>query len=340
MGPGHRALTAARGRGRQGRRVIGSAAAAVLLLSGVAPPGHGQESGAAHPVREGYATADDGTRLYYRIVGDGPEAVVIPVGFYLEELLLPLAGPERRLVFYDPRGRGRSDAVDTTRVSLDHQVDDLEALRRELGIERMALIGWSGLGMEMAVYALRHPDRVTRLVQVAPVPPRNTPHNPEAYAERQRRMDQEALDRLRERRESGEFDGHPAAYCRALNELTLPVLFEDRSNVEELPDVCDHENEWPERLGPFFRALLGSFGDYDWRDELSSLRAPRLVVHGEGDAFPLEGSREWVRGFDNARLLVLPAARHFPFLDRPDLFFPAVDGFLSGEWPEGAERVE
>lgn len=88
-------------------------------------------------VREGFLAADDGMCLYYRVVGSGLQAIVVPVGFYLEPFLDRLASPERTLVFYDPRGRGRSDAVDPSRVSLDHQVRDVEAVRRHLGFERM-----------------------------------------------------------------------------------------------------------------------------------------------------------------------------------------------------------
>lgn len=297
----------------------------------------GSDGGSA--VTEGLITAPDGTRLYYRQIGEGSQVVVIPVGFYLEEALSPLAKPGRRLIFYDPRGRGRSDAVDTSRVSLDHQVSDLEALRQSLGIERMALIGWSGLGMEMVVYALRHPDRVTRLVQVAPVAARDKPYNERAYAERQRRLDPSAVRRFRERRDSGEFEGDPAALCRASSELSLPASFADSAHVSAAPDVCIYPNEWSTNLEPYFAALLGSFQGYDWRQDLDSLRVPRLVIHGAADAFPLEGSREWVAGYPDARLILLENAGHFLFLERGEAFFPAVDRFLDGEWPREAIRV-
>jgi pimeloyl-ACP methyl ester carboxylesterase len=302
-------------------------------------PGGETAQAGSRSVQEGFAPADDGVRLYYRVIGDGPQAVVIPVGFYLEPLFAPLATPERRLVFYDPRGRGRSDAVDPARVSLDHQIADVEAVRRALGIEQMALIGWSGLGMEMAVYAMRHPERVTRLVQVAPVPPRQTPWAEQGYAARARRYDGEAVRRFDERLDAGDFETDPAGHCRALNNVVLPALLATPSRYNRIPDVCVHENEWPVNTGPLFEALLGSFGDYDWRNSLESVTVPRLVVHGEEEAFPLEGSREWVRGFQNARLLVIPNARHFPFVDRPDLFFPAIDRFLRGDWPPEAEVV-
>ena len=309
----------------------------ILALVSTALPGLGQE--ARTPVTEGYVTAEDGTRLFYRAIGDGSQEIVVPVGLFLEDALRPLANDARRLVFYDPRGRGRSDSPDTLRVSLEHQISDVEAIRQGLGIERMALIGWSGLGMEMAVYAMRHPDRVTRIVQVAPVAPRNSPHNERAYAERTSRIDEDALTRLEARRAAGEFADDPAGYCRARTEITRVASFARAERAAEVPDVCEYPNEWSENLEPLFRALLGSFGDYDWRADLVSLQVPRLVIHGAADAFPVEGSREWVQGFPSARLIVLEDAGHYPFIERPDAFFPAVDAFLDGEWPPEAEAL-
>lgn len=289
--------------------------------------------------REGFVRADDGAgRLYYQIVGEGPQTVVVPVGFYLADHLRPLARG-RRLVFYDPRGRGRSDAVDTSMVSLDKQLEDLETLREALRIERMALIGWSGLGMEMAVYTLRHPERVTRLVQLAPVAPRQSPYMEQMMEVRRSRMNLEAVEELQAREEAGEFANTPAAYCREVNRLTGPVNFADPANASKAPDVCDLPNEWPVNLWPYFDALLGSFGDYDWRPSLSSIEAPRLVIHGSEDPIPLEGNLEWVEGYANARLLVIDQAGHWPFIERPDVLLPAIDRFLNGEWPAGAELV-
>lgn len=71
--------------------------------------------------------------LHYRVVGSGPQAVVIPMGLYLEDALRPLARPDRPLVFYDPRHRGRSGRGDPSAVDLDGQIADLEQLREALG---------------------------------------------------------------------------------------------------------------------------------------------------------------------------------------------------------------
>lgn len=294
-----------------------------------------REQAAGWPIDSGYVATDDGVRLFYRTVGDGPLNIVIPVALYLEDALTPLAQDDRRLVFYDLRARGRSDAGDRSLVTLDRQIADLEAVRRGLGIDSMVLIGWSGLGMEMAVYTMRHPERVMRLVQVAPVAARDEPYNMRAYETRAQRIDTTAINALLASRDDGAYADDPAGFCRALSTLTQPASFADTATMRAVPDVCRFPNEYPDSLNLLFEALLGSFEGYDWRDSISRLAVPRLVIHGAQDAFPLEGSREWVPPGSNARLLVIDRAGHFPFLERPAMFFAAVEAFLQGQWLEG-----
>ena len=303
--------------------------ATVLSVGAVAP-------GPAQPVQTGHAAMDDGTRLHYEIVGEGEDVVVVPMAMYLSEALAPLA-EGRRLVFYDPRNRGASEASDLATVSLDRQVEDLDQLRDALGIERMALIGWSGLGVEMAVYAIRHPDHVTRLVQVSPVPP--TAAMMAATGDRRAgRVDQAAVAAVDSLAQEGAIDSEE--HCRRRRRLTEGANFEDRSLAARVPDPCRYENEWPVNLWPYFDALLGSFGEYDWLAEIGELDIPRLVVHGREDGIPVEGGRAWAAGFPAARFLELSPAGHFPFLEQPAAFFPAVDRFLDGEWPEEAVLLD
>lgn len=289
-------------------------------------------------VHEGFVTTKDGVRLYYRSIGRGEQTVIAPLASFHSDRLDPLAR-SRRLVLYDPRGRGRSEAVDPSKVSLDYQVSDLEAVRDAVGADKIALIGWSGLGMEIFVYALRHPDRVTRVVQLAPVPPRRKPYEDQMMKSREDRTDAAAVAALEERRKAGEFKDSPSEFCRALNRLTNPATFADPARAAATPDVCEHRNEWPENLWPYFDALLGSFGDYDWRPDLPRIEVPRLVIHGAQDNIPLEGTREWVAGQRNARLLIIENAGHWPHYEQQETVLQAIDSFLSGEWPRQSEVI-
>jgi proline iminopeptidase len=286
---------------------------------------------------EGHATMDDGVQLNYRVVGNGPTTVIVPMAIYVEDAMAPLADASRRLVFYDPRHRGRSGRGVLDSVSLDRQLRDLDQLRVHLGADSVALIGWSGLGMEMAAYAIRYRGRVTRLVQVSAVPPAAAIMR-EAGDTRATRTDTAAIRALDARYDAGEFQRESVRYCRERNALMLPGNLYDLNLQDYVPDVCAFDNELPGNLWPYFGKLLGSFGDYDWRPALDSLSIPRLVIHGREDGVPMAGAEAWAR-YPTARLLVFDSTAHFPFIERRDAFRAAVTEFLAGRWPAGAIQL-
>lgn len=288
--------------------------------------------------QESFVTTDDGIRLFVIEAGEGEDVLVAPLAMYLAPHLLEPLSQNRRVILYDPRNRGRSDAAPLESVSLDRQIADLENLRESLKLEQMALLGWSGLGMEMAVYTLRHPERVTRLIQMSAVPPAASIMRA-AGDTRGDTVDREAIVTLDMRADSGQFDDTPANYCRQRNTLTDPGNFADPSFASQIPDVCAHQNEWPVNLWPYFGALLPSFGNYDWRENLRSLPVPRLVIHGREDGIPLAGGEAWASGYDNARLLILSPAGHFPYIEQQEQTVNAINTFLLGDWPEGATRI-
>jgi pimeloyl-ACP methyl ester carboxylesterase len=251
--------------------------------------------GAGAIAREAYAVTDDSVRLWYRIVGSGAETVLAPNALFHGTRLDSVA-VGRRVVLFDTRGRGRSDTVPSHKISLRHNLIDVETIRRAVGADRVALVGWSGMGMELFVYALRNPERVTRLVQLAPVAPRWVPYSSQMMQDRRRRTDSVAIRTLNERVERGEYANDPARLCRDQARVFTPATFGDTSLARLAPDVCDNPTEWPSRIGAFFGTFLGSIEGFDWRDSLSAVTVPRLVIHGELDNTPLAGNEEWVAG--------------------------------------------
>jgi pimeloyl-ACP methyl ester carboxylesterase len=298
-------------------------------------------SGAVSPlaVVESSVVTPDSVRLRYRMVGAGPDVVIIPNALYHREHLDGLASARRRLVLYDPRGRGQSDSVPAAKTSLNHNVVDVETIRRAVGAESVGLIGWSGMGMELFVYALRYPNRVTRLIQLAPVAPRWEPYADSLMSSRRARTDSAAYARLQAQADAGAFANDQPRLCRALARVTTPASFGDTSLAHLAPDVCIWPTEWPSRIGRFFNALLGSLGSFDWRPDLARVAVPRLVIHGERDNTPLAGNCEWVAGQPNARLLVIRAAGHWPHYERPEATLSAMRVFLDQRWPEGSRSI-
>lgn len=283
---------------------------------------------------QGYLTTADSVRLYYRTVGDGPRTAIAPLASLLGNTLDSL-GKDLRLILFDPRGRGRSDTVSAPKISLGANLADVDAVRAHFGIDTTALIGWSGYGMEMFVYALRHPGVVTRLVQLAPVALTSIYSDSLAH-DRARRTDSTANGTLARQVAAGAFAGDPVRHCRAAEAVSRPATFGDLSMMSRAPDVCEFPTEWPARLAGYFGAFFPSIAGWDWRDSLSAVVAPRLVIHGALDNTPLAGNRLWVAGQSAARLVVIEGAGHWPQVERNAETLGAIRVFLAGRWPARA----
>lgn len=294
---------------------------------------------------EGYVLTDDQVRLHYHLFGDGPDTVVVPLACQLLEDLRPLARG-RRLIFYDPRGRGQSDRdPDPEHIWTDYEVRDLETVRQHFGLDQMALLGWSYLGGIVALFAAQHPERVSRMVMMCPLSPRSpAPYDdPEAAQQKeQARIDPVAAADLRDKMNSGQHIEEPERFCREFQRVIVPrQMGRPEALARMRSDPCAYPNEWWHNLHQHHETHvpLETRSNYDWRDRMSQVGASALVVHGLEDLIPLGSSREWVDVLPHARLLATEGAGHFPHLEAPEVFFPSVKRFLDGEWPEEAEEA-
>jgi proline iminopeptidase len=88
---------------------------------------------------------------------------------YFKPWLSPLA-ETMQLIYVDHRGTGRSERVPLETCTIEQMADDLEELRKLLGIEKVSLLGNSFGGMWALVYATRYPESVSRLILVTTTP--------------------------------------------------------------------------------------------------------------------------------------------------------------------------
>jgi pimeloyl-ACP methyl ester carboxylesterase len=287
-----------------------------------------------------------GIRLHVERVGNGPELVIVPAGFLYPPEVRQLARPERTLILYDMRNRGRSSRVEDDRaISIHADVADLGAIHRRYSAGRASLVGYSYLGLMVMLYAAEHPDRVARVAQIGPVPIRwDTPFPRALVWDDPTPVVPSTLEaELRSWRDQGRDRAAPADFCLLYYRAARLSLVGDPALAERIDPValCAMENEWPVN---FERHLTLHFGGsvrdlQPPRDAFRALRLPLLVIHGTMDRnATFAAGVEWAMTVPDARLLIARGAAHNVWLDRPHIFND-IDRFLAGEWPEEARPV-
>lgn len=303
----------------------------------------GQTSRAKPLISEGYFTGAGQHRLFYRLVGrienpivllhGGPGSNMNAVWLDLE----PLAS-QHSFLMYDQRGGGRSEILsDAKQLRAADHVRDLETLRKRFGLRRMVLAGESwGAGLA-ALYALEYPQRVNRLLLLGPMPPSR-----KLVTQRLARTNERTdfSKRLADFRRDLRAAADPVALCRAFFEPYQRALFFDPEAIHRRRgSSCDAPAEGVRNYMVVNDAGFASLGDYDFLPRLRGLRVPALIIEGEQSVTTVSSARAWAEYLPNGRLLLIPNAGHYPQVEQPRLFFPAVETFLRGGWPEGAVKL-
>jgi pimeloyl-ACP methyl ester carboxylesterase len=274
-------------------------------------------------------TAPDGTTLAYHATGDGPPLVCLPGGPMQDSVYLGDLGgltAHRTLIRLDLRGTGSSPVPrDTASYRCDRQVADVEALREELGLERLDLLAHSAGANLAALYTTRHPDRVDRLALITP----------SVFAVGLGITAEDRLETARLRRDEPWF---APAYA------SLEAITAGRATDGDWDAVAPFwYGRWDDEARAFraaeqrqrndeAAALYASDGAFDpdgTRTALAAFPSPVLVLAGECDvAGPERVMKEYAGLFPSAELVVQSGAGHFPWRDDPELFVTALAAFL------------
>ncbi|MFD3474773.1 alpha/beta fold hydrolase [Streptomyces sp. NPDC058695] len=273
-------------------------------------------------------TAHDGTRLAYRALGDGTPLICLPGGPTDSEYLGDLGGlsAHRQLIRLDLRGTGMSAVPeDPTSYRCDRLVDDVEALREHLGLERMDLLAHCG-GANLAVlYAGRHPERVGKLALITPsvravgLTITGDLRTETAQLRRGEPWFLSAFQALERVATGNATDEHWKAIA--------PFSY---GRWDETAQT--HQAAGDARIDMEVVAAYGAPGAFDpdvTRAALARFTSAVFLLAGEVDlGAPPRTMAEFARLFPDAELVVQPGAGHYPWLDDADRFVTATAGFL------------
>ena len=273
-----------------------------------------------------FCHAPDGVQLAYSRLGQGP--LMVKVGNWMTHLEYDLESPiwrhlyrelasEYTLVRYDSRGNGLSDRT-PEEISFDAFVGDLEAVIAAAKVGRFVLFGLSSTCSVAIAYAVRHPERVSRLILYG------------GYAlgwgkRAQSTADKEAAAAMMTLMRLGWGQENPA--------------FRQLFTSQFIPDGTKEQADWFNELQRItvspevaVRILEVSY-ETDVTDLLPRVTMPTLVMHARDDArVPFDAGRRMAGGIPGARFVPLPGRNHL-FLETEPAFGQFLEhtrAFLAG----------
>jgi class 3 adenylate cyclase/pimeloyl-ACP methyl ester carboxylesterase len=258
-----------------------------------------------------FCQTKDGVQLAYSKIGQG--LPLVKTGNWMTHLEFDFDSPIWRHFYrelsrnhtvcrYDARGNGLSDR-EVTEVSFEHFVDDLETVVNAAGIDRFVLLGMSqGCAVSIA-YAVRHPDRVSRLILIGGFA---VGWKKRARTEAEKEAGEAMLTLMR----VGWGQENPA--------------FRQMFTSQFIPGGTKEQADWFNELqrvstspADAVRTLM-AVGDVDVTSLLPQVRVPTLVMHSRQDArVPFEAGRRMAAGIPGARFVPLESRNHLVLENEP-----------------------
>jgi pimeloyl-ACP methyl ester carboxylesterase len=210
-------------------------------------------------------------------------------------------------ISYDLRGHGDSP-IPKSRFGLDELVEDLEALRSMLGIEKAHFAGHSLGGMIGPTYARHFPSRVLSLGLWSTAAFRTTKDSAKVKA---------VVAAMREKGIRAVLDTLTARWFTDAFAAERPEVIEWRKK-----QVMDTPTE-------VFLNVFDIYADAEMGPWLHEITAPAMVLTGELDAAcsPRLNS-QIAKAIPNAKLVILEGLKHAIFIEATDRVLPHVRGFL------------
>jgi proline-specific peptidase len=303
---------------------------------------HKSSASNVYPVQEGFVDAN-GVMIYYKMLGRGAPLMIVHGGpgashDYFLPYLLPLAR-HNKLIFIDERGSGRSQKLeDAYGYTVEKMVEDVEAVRRSLGLGKISLLGHSYGGALAQAYALKYQANLTHLILGS------TWSSSKAMNEIFVRMKQNMSPELRERIdrfEAAGLFGHGKDYEKnrytndymiaAWGEGYFPYLYQNHPDPNYDP-IDSGKISWD-----LYREMWGGHGEFiidgnlksvEYADRLSTIKVPTLILVGDHDECDPSLSQTMHEKITGSKMVIFPKAGHMTFVDDTAMFIKTVDEFL------------
>lgn len=288
---------------------------------------------AAQPVTEGRAKVPGGT-IYWKKVGSGSKTPLLTLHGgpgAAHNYLLPLAAlaDERPVIFYDQLGCGKADSPPDEKIyTIQRSVDEVDAVRQALGLEKIHLFGHSWGSMLAIEYMCQGRGKgVQKLIlggALASVPQANAgqmrliaamPNGDGAKLH--------ALEKAH-KENTPEYQKLVDEFY-ALHVMRVPATPDAQASFDALGKSIAYRV----MNGPNEFTIVGVIKDWDRRKDLGRIKRPTLIVTGTYDEVTLDCHETIHKGIKGSKLVVLPGCSHMAMVEKPELYVETVRKFIA-----------
>ena len=300
-----------------------------------------QKSSSVYTIKQGFVDAN-GVMIFYEEFGMGDPLMIVHGGpgathDYFLPYLLPLAR-NNRLIFIDERGSGKSEKFENVKLyTVVNMVEDVEAVRKALGLGKMNLLGHSYGGVLAQAYALKYQENLSHLILCSTFS--STSMMNDVFVNIRENMTPDLRERINKMESEGLF-GHGLAYeqNRYTNEYKIaawgegyfPYLYQKNPDPDYDPTASGFS--WA-----LYREMWGSNGEYvidgnlksvEYTDILHTIKVPTLITVGDNDECAPHLSELMHEKIPNSELVIYPQSGHMTFVDQPNMFIKSIEDFL------------
>ncbi len=278
---------------------------------------------------EGFVPAEDGTRLFYGVRGDGPVLVLndgIGCDGFAWRYLMPYFAQRHRVIHWHYRGHGRSGPPqDPSRLDIPSLARDLQAVLDAVGVEQAVLLGHS-MGTQVELEFVRlEPDRVRGLVFLCGTYGRvtDTFHGTDLL----KRVLPSVIEAASHKRGLAR-----ALWSRVPSKLAYRVA-KWSGEVDGSTIIEEDFRQYWSHVGVMdphtFLVMLRLAGEHSAYDMLPRIKTPSLVVAAEKDTFtPPALAQELAVGIPGCEFFLVRGASHAAPVEQPVVIQLRIEEFL------------
>jgi len=265
----------------------------------------------------------DSKKIYYRTIGSGKPLVVVHGGLgmdhrYLYDWFVPLAN-HFQLIFIDLPGNGMSSQLrNADSFSIECLADVLEVMRNKIVKKKIFLLGHSYGGFVSAVYAIRYPEALKKMIIVSGALDLSSQNNnslniaSNTLPNKNRRI---LNIPVKSNEDFKRFISH-----------ALPLYFFDKKKVCEF----NLKNKSRYRFSAYKRGEFERYKLMHYAKLYSKIKTPSLILDGKYDI--IEGSPSSLvfrKSVEHCEHYIFERSGHFPFVEEQSLFLMKVSSFLT-----------